>query len=50
MRDYGADKIIFSSSCAVYDVPAVVPTSEDAPYAPINPYGATKMIFLCASG
>ena len=44
MRECGVDKIIFSSSCAVYGVPAVVPTSEDTPCAPINPYGATKMI------
>jgi UDP-arabinose 4-epimerase len=44
MRECGVDKIIFSSSCAVYGVPAVVPTREDTPYAPINPYGATKMI------
>jgi UDP-arabinose 4-epimerase len=44
MRDCGVDKIIFSSSCAVYGVPAVIPVSEDTPGAPINPYGATKMI------
>jgi UDP-arabinose 4-epimerase len=44
MRECGVDKIIFSSSCAVYGVPSVVPTREDTPYAPINPYGATKMI------
>jgi UDP-arabinose 4-epimerase len=44
MRECGVDKIIFSSSCAVYGVPAAVPCSEDTPCAPINPYGATKMI------
>jgi NAD dependent epimerase/dehydratase family len=44
MRDCGVNKMIFSSSCAVYGVPAVVPVSEDTPCAPINPYGATKMI------
>jgi UDP-arabinose 4-epimerase len=44
MRDCGVDKIVFSSSCAVYGVPAVVPITEDTPCAPVNPYGATKMI------
>ncbi len=44
MRDCGVDKMIFSSSCAVYGVPAVIPVSEDTPCAPINPYGTTKMI------
>jgi len=44
MRDTGVSKIVFSSSCAVYGTPEVVPISEQAPYAPINPYGATKMI------
>ena len=44
MRETGIGKIVFSSSCAVYGTPAVVPIPEDAPYAPINPYGATKMI------
>jgi UDP-arabinose 4-epimerase len=44
MRDCGVGKIVFSSSCAVYGVPAVVPIAEDAGFAPVNPYGATKMI------
>src|SRR5262245_30217518 len=44
MCECGVGKIIFSSSCAVYGVPAVVPTSEDTPSTPINPYGTTKMI------
>ena len=44
MRECGLGKIVFSSSCAVYGTPEIVPISEQAPYAPINPYGATKMI------
>ena len=44
MRESGVGKMVFSSSCAVYGTPAVVPISEDSPHAPINPYGATKMI------
>ena len=43
MRDCGIGKIVFSSSCAVYGVPATVPIAEDARFAPVNPYGATKM-------
>jgi len=43
MRDCGVGKMVFSSSCAVYGVPAVVPIGEDARLAPVNPYGATKM-------
>jgi UDP-arabinose 4-epimerase len=44
MRECGIDKMVFSSSCAVYGTPAVVPIREETGYAPINPYGATKMI------
>jgi len=43
MRECDFGKIVFSSSCAVYGAPDVVPISEETPYAPINPYGATKM-------
>src|SRR6516165_8446843 len=44
MRECGVGKIVFSSSCTVYGTPAVMPISEETPYAPINPYGATKTI------
>jgi UDP-arabinose 4-epimerase len=44
MRECGVGKIVFSSSCAVYGVPEVVPIPEQSPFAPINPYGATKTI------
>jgi UDP-arabinose 4-epimerase len=44
MRVAGVAKIVFSSSCAVYGAPKLFPISEDVPYAPINPYGKTKMI------
>lgn len=33
---------VFSSTAAVYGMPETVPVSEDAPLAPINPYGASK--------
>ena len=38
----GAKNFIFSSTAAVYGVPAVVPVAEDAPLAPVSPYGASK--------
>jgi UDP-arabinose 4-epimerase len=44
MRACGVGKIVFSSSCTVYGTPTLVPVSEEMPYAPISPYGATKMI------
>jgi UDP-arabinose 4-epimerase len=43
--DAGVKKIIFSSSCAVYGVPAKVPITEDTPRQPVNPYGVTKLFF-----
>ena len=42
MRDHGVDKIVFSSTCATYGVPEVLPISEETPQRPINPYGASK--------
>jgi UDP-glucose-4-epimerase GalE len=44
MRECGVSKMVFSSSCAVYGAPNVVPIPEETSYAPINPYGATKMV------
>ena len=42
MRKHGCKRLIYSSSAAVYGIPSKVPVSEDAPLAPINPYGHTK--------
>jgi UDP-arabinose 4-epimerase len=36
--------LVFSSSCTVYGLPPAMPVMEDMPYAPISPYGRTKMI------
>ncbi len=36
--------IIFSSTAAVYGHPETVPIAEDQPLAPVNPYGATKVV------
>ena len=41
----GVARFVFSSSCAVYGHPATVPIGEDAPQAPVNPYGETKRDF-----
>src|SRR5438309_585558 len=41
----GVRRVIFSSSCAVYGYPPVIPIPEDAPRAPVNPYGETKLAF-----
>jgi UDP-glucose-4-epimerase GalE len=43
MHDCGVRDIVFSSSCAVYGVPAVVPTPETSPLCPVSPYGETKL-------
>ncbi len=45
LRAAGVERLVFSSTAAVYGVPASVPVPEDAPLAPINPYGETKRVF-----
>jgi UDP-glucose 4-epimerase len=35
---------IFSSTAAVYGIPEAVPVTEEAPTAPINPYGRSKLM------
>jgi UDP-glucose-4-epimerase GalE len=44
VRAAGIDCVVFSSSCTVYGLPPAMPVSEEMPYAPISPYGRTKMI------
>jgi UDP-glucose 4-epimerase len=39
------DRIVFSSTAAVYGVPDATPIPEDAPLRPINPYGESKRAF-----
>ena len=41
----GVQRFVFSSSCTVYGIPKVVPIPEDAPMAPMSPYGETKLEF-----
>lgn len=38
------DRLVFSSSAAVYGMPDVDMVTESTPCAPINPYGETKLI------
>jgi UDP-glucose 4-epimerase len=44
MKATGVNKMIFSSTAAVYGTPEILPVDEEAPFAPINPYGASKMM------
>ena len=37
------DKLVFSSTAAVYGVPSCGKVMEDSPLAPINPYGQSKL-------
>ncbi|HUK31772.1 MAG TPA: UDP-glucose 4-epimerase GalE [Candidatus Acidoferrum sp.] len=39
------NRLIFSSSAAVYGQPEQTPIVEDCPKSPINPYGETKLVF-----
>jgi len=45
MLEAGVRKIIFSSTCATYGQPDVVPMTEDLPQRPTNPYGESKLMF-----
>jgi UDP-glucose 4-epimerase len=36
--------LVFSSTAAAYGIPAKIPIPEDEPYAPINPYGESKVM------
>lgn len=45
MRKNQVNKIIFSSSAAVYGDVKDIPIKEDAPKNPMNPYGLTKLMF-----
>lgn len=37
--------IVFSSTCAIFGQPEIVPISEDLPKNPINSYGSSKLMF-----
>ena len=44
MQRAGVQRMVFSSTAAVYGNPQKVPIPEDAPYAPVNPYGESKVM------
>ncbi len=48
MRKMNVNKIVFSSTCATYGVPDVVPITEQEKQAPVNPYGFTKLVMETA--
>ena len=43
MRATHHDRIVFSSTCAVYGMPQQLPLTEDHPKNPFTPYGRTKL-------
>lgn len=44
MKRACCDRIVFSSTCATYGIPSVLPITEDTPQNPVNPYGASKLM------
>lgn len=44
MQAAGIRRIVFSSTCAVYGDADELPLTEGLPKAPINPYGASKLV------
>lgn len=44
MHMHGVNKIVFSSTAAIFGNPQYVPIDEAHPQAPINPYGMTKWV------
>lgn len=44
MQRAGVSRLVFSSTAAVYGNPQSVPISEDEPYAPVSPYGDSKVM------
>jgi UDP-glucose 4-epimerase len=44
MVDEGVDRMVFSSSAAVYGTPSVERVTEEEPPHPISPYGETKLV------
>lgn len=41
----GVKRFVFSSTCATFGVPGSMPINELMPQHPINPYGASKLMF-----
>ena len=39
------ERIVFSSTCAIFGLPERIPIDETAPMRPINPYGESKLAY-----
>ncbi|MBI2680674.1 MAG: UDP-glucose 4-epimerase GalE [Candidatus Solibacter usitatus] len=44
MIRHGVKRLVFSSTAAVYGTPATVPIREELPFAPVSPYGESKVM------
>ncbi|MEN6534224.1 MAG: UDP-glucose 4-epimerase GalE [Bryobacteraceae bacterium] len=44
MQRAGVGRLVFSSTAAYYGIPERIPIPEDAPAAPVNPYGESKVM------
>ena len=44
MRNANCDKLVFSSTCAVYGEPTRLPITEDTATSPVNAYGRSKLM------
>jgi UDP-glucose-4-epimerase GalE len=44
MAQASVRRLVFSSTAAVYGTPRVVPIPEDSPFAPVSPYGESKVM------
>lgn len=45
MKKHGVNKIVFSSTAAVFGQPGEMPIKESTTKSPINPYGSSKYMF-----
>jgi UDP-glucose-4-epimerase GalE len=44
MAQTSVKRLVFSSTAAVYGTPQIVPIPEDSPFAPVSPYGESKVM------
>ena len=44
MAEAGVERFVFSSTCATYGDPDVIPITEDEKKAPVSPYGRSKLV------
>lgn len=44
MIEAGVKRLVFSSTAAVYGMPEIVPIPEESPFAPVSPYGESKVM------